>query len=97
MARVLYLTMAILVALGGFAFHVRNSQEVIVNFVVTAVNVQLSWALVAALVVGAALGLLTMTGRLVRLQAELRRLKRRDERSQREVASLRALSLKDAG
>lgn len=97
MVRVLYLTLAILVALGGFAFHVRNSQEVVVNFIVAGFDVQLSWALVAALVIGAALGLLTMTGRVLRLQAEIRRLKRRDERAQREVASLRALSLKDAG
>lgn len=96
MARVLYLTLAILVALGGLAFHVLNDQPVVLNYFVGAVEVQLSWVVVGVLVVGVTLGMLVTLASLLRARGEVRRLSRRFEQAEREVASLRALTLKDA-
>ena len=95
-ARVLYLTFAILVALAGLGFHVLNDQPVELNYFVGALEVQLSWVVVAVLVAGVLLGVLAMSASLLRARGEVKRLSRRNEQVEREVASLRAATLKDA-
>lgn len=96
MTRVLYLTFAILVALIGLALHVRNDVMVEVDYLFGTIDITLSWVLVAALVVGAIVGVLGMMSTVLRLRYTNRRLTRRNERVEREVANLRAHALKDA-
>ncbi len=95
MARVLYLLLAALVALVGFAFHVRNKQTIVLDYFAGTVTFELSLVVVGALVVGALLGALAMASTVLRLKTELRRLKRRQLIAGRELASLRAISAKD--
>ncbi|MGR8918065.1 MAG: LapA family protein [Gammaproteobacteria bacterium] len=95
MSRVLYLTFAILVALAGLAFHVRNRQEITLDYFAGALDVELSWLVVASLVLGVILGVLGMTSSLLRLKREVRRLSRQHELASRELSSLRAVALKD--
>lgn len=97
MSRVLYLTLAILVALAGFAFHVRNNQAISLDYFGGSIDLELSWLMVATLVIGVLLGVLGMTASMLRLKREARRLARRNEQAQRELDSLRAVALKDAG
>jgi putative membrane protein len=96
-ARVLYLAFALVVAIGGLAFYVRNDQEILLNYFVGTVAAELSLVVVGALVAGAVLGVLAMTGSMLKLKREVRRLARQNDIAHRELASLRAVTLKDAG
>ena len=97
MARVLYLAFAILIAIGGLAFYVRNDQEILLNYFVGSVTVELSLVVVGALALGALLGVLAMTATVLGLKREIMRLTRRNQAAGRELASLRAVTFKDAG
>jgi len=96
MSRVLYLAIAIIFALVGLALHVRNDTYVVVDYVLGTVETSLSWVIVAALVGGALLGVLGMTSSVLRVRYANGRLTRRNEQIEREIANLRALTLKDA-
>ena len=87
---------AILMALGGLAFHVRNDQAIVLNYFTGSLNTELSLVVVGALVIGAILGVLAMTATVLRLKREIRRLVRRNDVTARELSSLRAVSLNDA-
>lgn len=64
------LALALLVILGGLAFHVRNGQPVVIDFYLAGYDVPLSMALALALLAGAILGVLAgLPGRL-RLKRE---------------------------
>jgi len=94
-ARVLYLVIAVLVAFSGLAFHLRNKQDIALDYFAGTVTVELSLVVVGSLVLGVALGALVMSSTLLRQTAEIRRLKRRQLIAGRELASLRAISAKD--
>ncbi|MGD9601293.1 MAG: lipopolysaccharide assembly protein LapA domain-containing protein [Gammaproteobacteria bacterium] len=71
-------TLLVIVALVlGLAFHSRNHQPVTLDFYARTFDVPLSWAVVAALAAGAALGALVMVPSLVALRRALRRERRR--------------------
>lgn len=95
MARVLYLAIAVLVALSGLTFHLRNKQDIVLDYFAGTVTVELSLVVVGSLVLGVALGALVMSSTVLRQTAEIRRLKRRQLIAGRELASLRAISAKD--
>ena len=95
MTRLIYLLIAVLVALTGLAFHIRNKQDIVLDYFAGTVTVELSLVVVASLVLGVVLGALLMASSVLRLKAEIRRLKRRQQIAGRELASLRAISAKD--
>ncbi len=96
-SRVLYMAFAILMALAGLAFHVRNDQEIVLNYYAGSLHAELSIVVVGALAVGAVLGVMAMTATVVRLKREIRRLAKRNDIATRELSSLRSVSLNDAG
>lgn len=96
MARVLYLSFALVVAVAGLAFYVRNKQPVILDYFFGTLETELSIAMLVALITGALLGVLAMTSSYLGLQRELRRLGRQKDNVGRELASLRDITLKDA-
>lgn len=83
---------AIVVGVCGLAFSVRNDQPIVLDYFGGNVELELSHALVGALVAGAVLGMLAMTAKVLRLKREVRRLARRNELATRELTSLRAIS-----
>ncbi|MBK6658701.1 MAG: LapA family protein [Proteobacteria bacterium] len=95
MTRLIYLLVAVLVALAGLAFHIRNKQDIVLDYFAGTVTVELSLVVVASLVAGVLLGALVTASTVLRLKAEIRRLKRRQQIAGRELASLRAISAKD--
>ncbi len=97
MARVFSIAFVLLVAVAGLIFHVRNRQEVDVDFVISKLTIELSWVVVATLVVGAVCGIVAMASSLLRARAECRRLNRQSEKFQRELTVLRSAALKDGG
>lgn len=69
---------AILVALVlGLALHARNHAPVALDFYMVRIEVPLSWALVAALTLGAMLGALSLLPRLLGARRALRRERKR--------------------
>ena len=95
MTRILYLLVALLVALVGILFHVRNRQTVALDYFAGKLDVEVSLVAVGALALGVALGLVAMASVVFGLKQELRRLKRREQITTRELDSLRALTAKD--
>lgn len=95
MTRLLYLLLALLVTLAGLAFHIRNKQDIVLDYFAGTLTVELSLVVVASLVLGVVLGALVMASSMLSLKAEIRRLKRRQQIAGRELASLRAISAKD--
>lgn len=97
MSRILYMVFALLVGVAGLAFHVRNNQPISLDYFAGNLALDLSWVVVAALVIGALLGIAAMGVTVLGLRHEVRRLARRCERAEREVTSLRSLQLRNGG
>ena len=95
MARLLYMAIAVLVAVGGLAFYLRNKQPIVLDYIAGKVEVELSLVVVAALVLGVALGVIAMLSVVLGLKNEVRRLKRRQQIAGRELQSLRVIAAKD--
>ena len=57
----------------GLAFHSRNHQVVTLDFYTSALDVPLSWVVVAALILGTLVGALALLPRLLRSRRALRR------------------------
>ena len=95
MARLLYMAIAVLVAVGGLAFYLRNKQSIVLDYIAGKVEVELSLVVVAALVLGVALGVIAMLSVVLGLKNEVRRLKRRQQIAGRELQSLRVIAAKD--
>ena len=86
----------IIVGIFGLAFYVRNKHEVILNYFTGTISVDLAWIVVGAFGVGGVAGVLVMVARVARLKRELKRLSRKSEIIDRELSSLRAISINDA-
>lgn len=95
--RIFYIVFALLVAVAGLAFHARNNQPISLDFFAAQIRVDLSWVVVATLSLGAVLGIFAMSAKVVALKARVRRLEQAREQASRELTSLRAVALKDAG
>lgn len=95
MRRLLGLAAILLIILFGLSFSLLNAARVDVDYYFGAIGMPLSLALVAALIVGAVLGVLSALGVVLGKQRELRRLRKRVRDSEKELSELRRLPLKD--
>ena len=95
MGRVIQIVFALLIIIFGLAFHIKNDSPVTLDFYVRTIEFPLSWVVVAAFSVGAVLGLIVMLNTYLRLQREIRRLTKRHEMANKEIANLRAIPIND--
>lgn len=95
MVRILYLLFALIVMAIGFAFAVLNDEPVRVNFYYVSRAMPLSLALVSALFVGSALGLIASLAVIVRQKREMGRLRREMKIAEQEINNLRAIPMRD--
>ncbi len=95
MRRLLGFAALLIVILFGLTFSLLNASRVDVDYYFGSVPMPLSLALVAALIVGAVLGVLSALGVVMGKQRELRRLRKRVRDSEKELSELRRLPLKD--
>jgi putative membrane protein len=93
--RVIQIVMALLIVVVGLAFHIKNDQIVTVNFYVRSLELPLSWVAVAALTCGIALGFIAMLDTVFRQRRELRRLRKKNAMTNRELVNLRALPVEN--
>ena len=96
MTRVIQIVFAILIIFFGLAFHIKNDFLVTLDFYIPTISIPLSWVVVVAFSVGAALGLLVMLNSTLRLQREIRRLTKKHDMVTKEIVNLRAIPLNDA-
>ena len=78
----LKLALALLVLLGGLAFHVRNGQPVTIDFYLASYEIPLSMVVALALLTGAILGVLAGLPTRIRLQRDKAKLGRELKRLQ---------------
>jgi len=69
----LRLLTALVALIAGLAFHSRNHQTVALDFYIGRADLPLSWIVVAALAIGAALGMLALLPGLLRGRIRTRR------------------------
>lgn len=96
MKRVLYGLIAVVVVFVGLGFAYKNAADVTLRYYGgLAWQAPLALVLVAALVVGIALGFLAALNRLVRLRRQLGAARKQVRHMEQELANLRALPIKD--
>lgn len=88
----LRLAAVIAAAVLGLALHARNHAPVTLDFYVLRAEMPLSWALVAAVILGAVLGALAMLPRLLGAHRALRRERRRADGLARTAPAQTALT-----
>ncbi|WP_290651816.1 lipopolysaccharide assembly LapA domain-containing protein [Aquisalimonas sp.] len=96
MRRLLGFVVIVIVILFGLSFSLLNANRVDVDYYFGTVAAPLSLALLAALIVGAVIGVLTTMGMLLGKQREVYRLRRRVRDSEKELSELRRLPLKES-
>ena len=95
LARALYTSFALVVALVGLVFHLRNQQRIELDYFFGRLEVDLSVAMLIMLLIGCLLGIVAMSASYLKLKHALRRLAREKDIVGRELASLRELTVKD--
>jgi len=95
MRRLIGFIVLLLVIAFGLSFALANARPVEVEYFLGLVTVPLSLALVAALILGALLGMLAASALLLRQQREAMKLRRRVNQVERELAELRKLPIRE--
>jgi len=90
-----FLFVLVIVAI-GLAFHVKNDTMVTINYYLSTVDVSLSVVVIASLLIGALLGMVTSLGMIVPLRRERSKLKKTVKTAEQEVSNLRSIPLQDA-
>jgi len=93
--RVIQIVFGLLIIFFGLAFHIKNDGLVTLNFYIPLIEVPLSWVVVAAFSLGAVIGLIVMLNSILRLQREIRRLRKKHEIASKEIVNLRAIPIND--
>lgn len=90
-----FLFVVIIVAI-GLAFHVRNDTVVTIDYYLGTIDVSLSVVVIASLLIGAFLGMITSLGIIMPLRRERSKLRKTVKTVEQEVSNLRSIPLKDA-
>ena len=95
MSRVLKIILFVLVFLVGLLFHLRNQQQVVVDYYLGVAELSFSASMVVILAVGIFLGYVVGLPASFRLKRENARLTKQVSLSEQEVNALRVLPVKD--
>ena len=95
MSRILTFCFVLVVMVAGLAFHLRNSQMVNLDYYLGSVELPFSLTVIAALCLGALLGVLACLPLLIKLKRKNVRLAKQVRVSEKELDNLRVIPLKD--
>lgn len=95
MRRLVWGVMLVFIGIVGAAFAVENAAPVTVEYFFHRSEISLAVALLVAFSFGAALGLLCELWLLARQRAHIARLRRRNDRLERELSELRKLPVRE--
>lgn len=76
-------------------FFAQNDSPVLINYFSGQVEWQLNWIMVFCIVAGFGIGVASILGNLFKTKLQLRHIRGKLERQEKELNSLRALPLKD--
>ena len=93
--RIIKFILVLFIVVIGAAFAVMNAAPVNLNYYLGVQEAPLALILVAALLLGAWLGVVASLGALVRLRHEVSDLRRKQRLAQEEIDNLRSLPIKD--
>ena len=96
MARILGILVVLVVVILGISFAVLNAQPVTINYYLGAEEAPLALIVVLAFTAGVLLGLVGGIFKVIGLANEARRLRRELRRVEKEVVSLRPITIEDA-
>jgi len=95
MRRLIQIVVLSIVVILGAVFAVRNAAEIKLDFYFTSFDTYLSLAMIVSVIIGVALGVLASIGWILRVKAELGRLKRDAKHTQQELNNLRTIPIRD--
>jgi len=95
MKRIIYIAVVIVTLVIGAIFSARNAVLVKLDFMLVVVDVNLSLAIIIALILGAVLGVFTSLVWLISAKREIQRLKKQGVISDKELNNLRAMPIRD--
>jgi len=95
MKRIIYIAVVIVTLIIGAVFSARNAVLVKLDFMLVVVDVNLSLAIIIALILGAVLGVFTSLVWLISAKREIQRLKKQSVISDKELNNLRAMPIRD--
>lgn len=96
MKRIIFLVVFLFVAIVGLSFALMNAETVTLNYYFGAVTAPLSIVVVVSVALGALLGVTASVGVVLGLKREIMRLRHSLKATEKEVANLRSLPLKDS-
>lgn len=95
MLKIIYIAVIVLLVITGLVFAVLNAEPVQFNYYFDSLSIPLSLSLLAAMIVGAILGVLASAGVILRHKREVLRLRKAVDIAEKEVNNLRSLPLRD--
>lgn len=96
MLRIIAIALALLVVVLGASFAYDNSGSVTISLWVRDFEVGLPFALFFALAIGWILGVISVSGVIIRQLREIRRLKRAAKLAETEINNLRSIPIRNA-
>lgn len=95
MKRIFLIILFLILTAFGLSFALLNAESVQLKYYFGSFNAPLSLILVIGLMIGAVLGALSCVGMIMRLKRDLVKLHKTIKLTEKEVANLRALPIKD--
>ncbi|WP_455217686.1 LapA family protein [Kaarinaea lacus] len=95
MKRIVIIIILLLVALVGLSFAIINAETVTLNYYFDSLQAPLSLIMVIALALGAVMGVMASLWVVIGLKRELAKMRKAAKVSEKEIANLRSLPMKD--
>lgn len=95
MSRVFYLIVFLLLILLGLVFAVLNAESVTFNYYFGQFQIPLSGLVVVAVFVGAILGVIAMSGVVMKARREAAKSRKHAELAEKEINNLRSIPIKN--
>lgn len=95
MSKLIYTVLILAIILFGIIFAMLNAQSVQLNYYFGAKQLPLSLLIVLSMLIGAILGVLASIKLFLRNRREISRLRKAAEMTEKEIANLRAIPIKN--
>ncbi|WP_455198275.1 LapA family protein [Kaarinaea lacus] len=95
MKRIVIIVILLLVALVGLSFALINAETVTLNYYFDSLQAPLSLIMVIALALGAIMGVVASLWIVIGLKREIAKMRKAAKVSEKEIANLRSLPMKD--
>lgn len=95
MKRIIFFIFLFVIFVFAISFSLLNSQTVQINFYFAKHEIDLMFVILASICIGAIMGVIAISGMVLRLKHELSKKNKEVKIVEKEVANLRSLPLKD--